>query len=73
MEMIFIKGSLKSLTLRERTQLYTPGMLQDWAKHIDFTRLRHLALGGCLDLVPSGLSGETMKWIAQTQSFSRVK
>lgn len=47
-------------------------MLQNWARHIDFTCLRHLTLGGCLDMIQSGLSGETMEWIVQTQSFPNV-
>jgi hypothetical protein len=67
------KGSLKSLSLRGRTQLRTPKMLEDWSKSTDFTCLRHLALGGCLDMVSSGLSGQTMEWIAQTQLFPHVK
>lgn len=69
------RGSLKSLSLRGRTRLRTPKVLQDWARHIDFTCLQHLTLGGCLDLgmQGSGLSGETMEWIVQTQSFPHVK
>jgi hypothetical protein len=69
------RGSLKSLSVRGRTRLTTPKMLQDWARHIDFTCLRHLALGGCIDLgvVPSGVSGETMEWVSQIQSFPHVK
>lgn len=67
------RGSLKSLSLRGHTRLGTPKVLQDWARHIDFASLRHLTLGGCLDMVGTGLSGETMQWIVETQSFPHLK
>ncbi|KAF1825054.1 uncharacterized protein K489DRAFT_314252 [Dissoconium aciculare CBS 342.82] len=67
------RGSLKSLSLKGHTQLKTPQVLQDWARHVDFTCLRHLTLGGALDLRGSGLSGDTMQWIVQTQSFPLLK
>ena len=67
------RGSLKSLSLRGHTRLGTPKILHDWARHIDFTCLRHLTLGGCLDMMGFGLSGETMEWIVETQSFPHVK
>ncbi|CAL5866045.1 uncharacterized protein PFLUO_LOCUS252 [Penicillium psychrofluorescens] len=67
------RGSLKSLSLKGHTRLKTPKMLQDWARHIDFTCLQHLTLDGCLGMMRSGLSGETMEWIVQTQSFPHVK
>jgi hypothetical protein len=67
------RGSLKSLSLKGHTRLSTPEILQDWARHVDFTGLRHLTLGGCLNMMRSGLSGETMEWIVETQSFPNVK
>jgi hypothetical protein len=67
------RRSLESLSVRGQTRLTTPKMLQDWARHIDFTCLQQLTLCGCLDILPSGLSGETMEWITQTQSFPRVR
>lgn len=51
----------------------TPAMLSGWASHIDFACLRHLTLGGCLDVIQSELSGEAMEWIPQTLSFPSVK
>lgn len=48
-------------------------VLQDRARHIDFAGLRQLTLGGCLDAVQSGVSGEVMEWTAQTLSFPNVK
>ena len=66
-------GSLKSLSLKGFSRLRTPTMLQNWARHIDFARLQHLTLSGCFDAKTSGLSGETMEWVAQTQSFPQVK
>ncbi|KAM0688974.1 hypothetical protein Q7P36_011050 [Cladosporium allicinum] len=67
------RGTLKSLSLKGHTRLGTPKILQDWARHVDFTGLRHLTLGGCLNMMGSGLSGETMEWIVETQSFPNVK
>ncbi|KAF2169875.1 hypothetical protein M409DRAFT_64857 [Zasmidium cellare ATCC 36951] len=67
------KGSLKSLSLKGCTRLRTPTVVQNWARHIDFTGLQHLTLGGYLDSTGCGLSGETMEWLAQTQSFPQVK
>lgn len=67
------RGSLKSLTLRGNTRLKTPQVLQDWARHVDFTCLQHLTLGGCLNMNRSGLNDETMEWIVQTLSFPQVR
>lgn len=67
------RGSLESLSLRGQTRLETPKILQDWARHIDFTCLQHLTLGGCIEMGSTGLTGETMEWIAETQSFPQVK
>lgn len=66
------RGSLKSLSLRGYTRLKTPEILQNWARHVDFTCLRQLTLGASLDM-NTGLSGETMQWVVQTQSFPHVK
>ncbi|KAH8726762.1 hypothetical protein GQ44DRAFT_792255 [Phaeosphaeriaceae sp. PMI808] len=66
-------GSLTSLLLKGHYRLKYITMLQNWARCTDFACLRHLTLGGCYDHKTSGLSGETMEWIAQTYSFPRVK
>lgn len=67
------RGSLQSLSLRGDTRLKSSQVLEDWARHVDFTCLRHLTLGGCLNMHRSGLNGETMEWIVQTQSFPRLR
>lgn len=67
------RGSLKSLSLKGISRLKTPALLQDWARHVDFACLQHLTLGGYFDEQSSGLSGETMEWMAQTQSFPKVR
>jgi hypothetical protein len=66
-------GSLTSLSLKGVSRLNSLTMLQNWARHIDFACLQHLTLGGCYDAKTSGLSGETMEWVAQNHSFPRVK
>jgi hypothetical protein len=66
------RASLKSLSLTGRAWLRTPQIIQDWARHVDFTCLRHLELRVDHDMM-SGLSGETVGWIADTQSFPHVK
>jgi hypothetical protein len=67
------RGSLKSLSLKGHTRLKTCQVLQDWAQHVDFASLQHLTLGGDLNTSGSGLNGDTMEWIVQTQSFCQVK
>jgi hypothetical protein len=66
-------GSLTSLSLKGISRLNTPAILQNWARHIDFTCLQHLALGGGHDAMTSGLSGETMAWVAQNHLFPQLK
>ncbi|KAF7914705.1 uncharacterized protein EAE98_011404 [Botrytis deweyae] len=66
-------GSLTSLSLKGYSRLDSPKMLQNWARYTDFAFLRHLTLGGCYDAKMSGLSGETMEWVAQNHFFPRVK
>ncbi|KAJ8069833.1 hypothetical protein OCU04_000247 [Sclerotinia nivalis] len=66
-------GSLTSLSLKGVSRLNSPTMLQNWARYTDFACLQHLTLGGCYDAKTSGLSGETMEWVAQNHSFPRVK
>lgn len=66
-------GSLTSLSLKGVSRLNSPIMLQNWARYTDFTCLQQLTLGGCYDAKTSGLSGETMEWVAQNYSFPRVK
>ncbi|KAF1948509.1 hypothetical protein CC80DRAFT_498161 [Byssothecium circinans] len=65
-------GSLTSLSLKGVSNLRSPTALQNWARHTDFACLQHLALGGCYDSKTSGLSGETMEWVAQNYSFPRL-
>jgi hypothetical protein len=66
-------GSLTSLSLKGFSRLNTPTILQNWARHTDFTCLQHLALGGAHDVPTSGLSGETMAWVARNHSFPQLK
>ncbi|TGO08378.1 hypothetical protein BTUL_0212g00170 [Botrytis tulipae] len=71
-------GSLTSLSLKGYSRLNSPTMLQNWARYTDFTFLQHLTLGGYYNgpyysRTMSGLSGETMEWVAQNHFFPRVK
>lgn len=66
-------GSLTSLSLLGVVDLRSPGLLQTWARHTDFSRLRHLALGGGYGCETVGVNDEVMEWIAQNCSFPRLK
>ncbi|KAM0302192.1 hypothetical protein ACHAO8_011595 [Botrytis cinerea] len=66
-------GSLKSLSLKGYSRLNSPIMLQNWARCTDFACLEHLTLGGSYDAKHSGLTGETMEWVAQNHFFPKVK
>ncbi|TVY34831.1 hypothetical protein LSUB1_G008236 [Lachnellula subtilissima] len=66
-------GSLTSLSLLGAVDLRPPGLLQAWARHTDFSRLRHLALGGGYGCEGAGVNDEGMEWIAQNCSFPRLK
>lgn len=66
-------GTLTSLSLKGISSLTSPTLLQNWARYTDFTCLQHLVLGGCHCARASGLSGETMAWVARTHSFPRLK
>jgi hypothetical protein len=75
-------GFLTSLTLKGISQLNFSPVLQDWARHTDFTCLQHLALGGgqrhlalgCGEAAKtSGLGGEIMPWVAGNHSFPQLK
>lgn len=66
-------GHLISLSFKGDTDLENPRLLQDWARHTDFSYLQHLTLGGCWEEKSSGLTSETMEWIARTQSFSQLR
>jgi hypothetical protein len=66
------KGSLTSLTLNG-VSLSSEWKLQCWAARTDFTCLQHLDLGLSYDCNPSGLSGETMKWLTQNHSFPQLR
>jgi hypothetical protein len=47
--------------------------LQEWAKHTDFTKLRHLRIGTGFRETSLGVSGEEMEWIARNISFTSLK
>jgi hypothetical protein len=66
-------GSLTSLSLRGFSALRSPTLLQNWARHTDFSSLQHLTLGGCYEAKTCGLTGETMEWVSQNQSFSQLR
>ncbi|TVY44670.1 hypothetical protein LOCC1_G005843 [Lachnellula occidentalis] len=66
-------GSLTSLSLLGAVDLGSLGLLQAWARHTDFSRLRHLALGGGYGCENIGVNGEEMEWIAQNCSFRQLK
>ncbi|PVH93380.1 hypothetical protein DM02DRAFT_541662 [Periconia macrospinosa] len=66
-------GSLTSLSLKGVSRLDSATTLQNWARYTDFTRLKKLTLGGSYKETTSGLSGETMEWVAaQIHVFSQV-
>lgn len=66
-------GSLTSLSLYSQVE-WSPDLLLDWAKHIDFGSLRRLALGGgSRHESRVGMKDEMMGWIAQNCSFPRLK
>lgn len=67
-------GSLTSLSLRGASSLGSPILLQNLARHTDFTLLQHLCLGGSHEnRGGSALDGETMEWVAQNHSFPRLR
>jgi hypothetical protein len=66
-------GSLTSLSLKGYSGLKLPRPIQHWAKYVDFACLQQLSLGGSYQTKSSGLSGETMGWIAHNHSFPRVR
>jgi hypothetical protein len=66
-------GSLTSLSLKGYSGLNSPSRLQDWARYTDFACLHHLFLGGGYNTKSSGLSGETMEWVAQNHSFPQLR
>lgn len=66
-------GSLTSLSVKCSRKFRTESLLQDWARHTDFTFLEHLTLGGSWHEKSAGLSGETMDWMAQNLSFPRIR
>ncbi|KAI8624406.1 hypothetical protein F5Y19DRAFT_318282 [Xylariaceae sp. FL1651] len=66
-------GSLTSLSLLGAVDLRSPGLLETWARHTDFSNLRHLALGGGYGCESVGVSGEVMEWITQNCSFPQLK
>jgi hypothetical protein len=68
-----LMGSLTSLSLSGYSDLESPAQLQAWARHTDFSCLQHLTLGGCYDSKSVGLTGETMEWVFQNQSFPQLR
>jgi hypothetical protein len=66
-------GSLKSLSIKGYANLRSPDLLQDWAKHTDFTCLQSLELGGGYENTTNALSSDTMEWVAQNLSFPQLR
>ena len=66
-------GSLTSLSLLASPKSGPLGKLQGWAKHTDFSHLRHLTLVGGFGCEDSGLNDETIEWIVENCSFSQLK
>lgn len=65
--------SLTSLSLNGFPQHVWRLCLRDWAWHIDFTCLQHLALLGGYESESCALSGETMEWISQKFVFTQLR
>lgn len=66
-------GNLISLSLKGHPDLESPTLLQDWARHTDYSCLQHLTLGSDNDNFPAGLTSETMEWLSQAQPFSQLR
>jgi hypothetical protein len=52
---------LTSLLLLGKVNLNLLGMLHDWAKHIDFSHLRHLTLSGGYGCEDMGMNDEAIE------------
>jgi hypothetical protein len=65
-------GSLTSLSLLGSVQWNILAMLHDWAKHTDFSQLRHLTLGGGYECT-AGMNDEAIQWIIGNCSFTQLK
>ena len=68
-----LMGSLTSLKLKGFSALISPTLLQNWARHTDFSCLQDLTLGGCCEAHSSELTGETMEWVSHNLSFSQLR
>ena len=67
------KGSLTTLQIRGWSDLRSPALMQKWARHTDFDCLQHLQLWGGRETHSTGLTGETMEWLAQNYSFPQLR
>lgn len=67
------KGFLTTLQIKGWSDLESPTMLQRWAQHTDFDYLQHLQLWGGRETHSTGLTGETMEWMARNSSFSQLR
>lgn len=68
-------GSLTALTFLASVYL-SVDTVQSWARHIDFSCLRHLGLGGgytSSGLTQRGIDEEVMDWMIQNCSFHRLR
>jgi hypothetical protein len=65
-----VTGCLTSLSLYYCGSI---AKIQDWAKHTDFDKLKHLVIGGGQNKRTCGITGEAMEWIARNLSFSNLK
>ncbi|ROW15086.1 hypothetical protein VPNG_03411 [Cytospora leucostoma] len=75
-------GSLTSLSIVGHLGWQLPALallLQAWARHTDFSLLRHLDIGGGYNAdgggwgTISGINDEIMEWIVQNCSFPRLR
>lgn len=66
-------GNLMVLKIKGYSDLSSPEFLQKWVQHTDFTCLQELTLGGSHQAKSSGLTGETLDWVAQNCLFPQLR
>ncbi|KAF2497120.1 hypothetical protein BU16DRAFT_349993 [Lophium mytilinum] len=65
--------ALTSLSFLSAVDVTRWDLLQTWARHTEFSQLRHLALGGGYGCEGIGINDQEMEWIAQNCAFPRLK
>ncbi|KAI9657888.1 MAG: hypothetical protein M1829_006850 [Trizodia sp. TS-e1964] len=66
-------GSLTSLSLLGYVHRDPRRMLQEWAKHTEFTQMRHLTFGGGYECEHVGIDDDAIRWIVEDCPFPQLK